>query len=189
MLCLDEDSGWGATAGWPSSDSRTNAALLDKPAVAPPNQSGDDSLGGVCDSSLATPMSHVSFHPDFNGWLLLLVALVATALVAMFYRRAYGALRQGQWMRLYGLRMTAIAIVLNTSPASVHLYCSVNRAARKKLFMTRLPINYWNQATLWERPSSTKEYAASMTFTAANSVVFHSKPIASVGDCFARAAS
>lgn len=57
-------------------------------------------------------MSHVSFHPGFNGWLLLLVAAAATALVAIFYRRAYGALRRSQWIRLYGLRMLAIAIVL-----------------------------------------------------------------------------
>ncbi|MEX0818501.1 MAG: glutamine amidotransferase [Pirellulaceae bacterium] len=57
-------------------------------------------------------MSHVSFHPGFNGWLLLLVAGIATALVAIFYRRAYRALSPGQWIRLYGLRMIAIGIVL-----------------------------------------------------------------------------
>jgi uncharacterized membrane protein len=57
-------------------------------------------------------MSHISFHPGFNAWLLLLAAVVATALVAIFYRRAYRTLRQGQWIRLYGLRMAAIATVL-----------------------------------------------------------------------------
>ena len=57
-------------------------------------------------------MSQVSFHPGFNGWLLLLVAGITTALVAIFYRRAYARLRQGQWIRLYGLRMLSIGIVL-----------------------------------------------------------------------------
>ena len=57
-------------------------------------------------------MSHFSFHPGFNGWLLVLAAGVAAALVAVFYGRAFAALRRGQWFRLYGLRMLAIAIVL-----------------------------------------------------------------------------
>lgn len=57
-------------------------------------------------------MPTLSFHPGYGGILLLGVAGGAMMLVAIFYARAYRALRPGQWTLLYLLRLAAIAMVL-----------------------------------------------------------------------------
>jgi hypothetical protein len=57
-------------------------------------------------------MPHLPFHSGLSGLVMVALAVVALVLVAVFYRRAYGALRRGQWQRLYWLRSAAIVIVL-----------------------------------------------------------------------------
>lgn len=57
-------------------------------------------------------MPTVSFHPGFNGVLLLAAAGLAMIVIAAFYARAFRALRPVPWAILYGLRMFAVALVL-----------------------------------------------------------------------------
>ncbi len=57
-------------------------------------------------------MPQLSFHPGFNGLVMLAIVAVALVLVAVFYRRAFRSLSLSDWLRLYLLRIAAIVIVL-----------------------------------------------------------------------------
>ena len=57
-------------------------------------------------------MPRLTFYPGYNGIALLILAVVAIVLVALFYRSAYTALRPGQWSLLFTLRLLAIGVVL-----------------------------------------------------------------------------